>query len=166
MKYLALITISLLLSTLSFSQCEEAMKQGKNEFNKGNYEASIVAFTRCIEADPENQNARLQRAMAFNITKKYKEAVEDYTLVLEKHPENANIRNSRGSAYLKLKRYDEALADYNEVLNIDPKNQEAYNNRGWCKKYLGDQKGACDDWKKSKKLGNSEAKIFLSNQDC
>ena len=166
MKKAVLFFATILFSFAGMAQCDEAMKEGNNEFRKGNYEASIAAFTRCIEADPENQNARLQRAMAYNITKQYKEAVDDYTSVLEKNPDKANIRNSRGSALMKLKRYDEALADFNEVLTIDPKDQEAYNNRGWCKKYLGDQKGACDDWKKSKKLGNSEAKIFLGNEDC
>lgn len=166
MKKAVYLFVVTLYSFTGFAQCDAAMKEGNNEFRKGNYEASIAAFTRCIEEDPENQNAYLQRAMAYNLSKKYEEAVNDYSTVLEKNPDNANIRNSRGSALMKLKRYDEALADYNEVLTLDPKNQEAYNNRGWCKKNLGDQKGACDDWKKSKKLGNSEAKIFLGKEGC
>ena len=49
---------------------------------------------------------------------------------------------------------------------LDPNNQEAYNNRGWSKKFLGDTKGACADWKKSKKLGNKEAKIIYKNNHC
>lgn len=33
-------------------------------------------------------------------------------------------------------------------------------------KMLGDVKGACEDWNKSKKLGNEEAKIILKNNYC
>jgi len=73
---------------------------------------------------------------------------------------------SRGSAYNKIKEYQKALADFNRAISIDPENQEAYNNRGWSKKYLGDFKGACADWKKSKKLGNAEAKIIYKNNHC
>ena len=67
---------------------------------------------------------------------------------------------------MKLKQYEKAMEDFNAILAADPENQEAYNNRGWCKKYLGDPAGACEDWKQSKKLGNSEAKIILKNNGC
>jgi tetratricopeptide (TPR) repeat protein len=73
---------------------------------------------------------------------------------------------SRGSALNKLKRFQEAMSDFNKALELDPENQEAYNNRGWAKKGLGDDKAACEDWKKSKKMGNEEAKIILGNSGC
>jgi Flp pilus assembly protein TadD len=67
---------------------------------------------------------------------------------------------------MKLKKYGEAKADFDDVIAADPENSEAYNNRGWCKKRLGNKEGACEDWKTSKKLGNSEAKIILKNNGC
>jgi Flp pilus assembly protein TadD len=65
-----------------------------------------------------------------------------------------------------LKKYDLAVTDFDKALEIDPTNQEAYNNRGWAKLGMDDKKGACKDWKKSKKLGNGEAKIILENNHC
>ena len=56
--------------------------------------------------------------------------------------------------------------DFNKAIELDPENQEAYNNRGYTKKFMGKTKEACDDWKKSKKLGNEEAKIIMKNNDC
>jgi hypothetical protein len=31
---------------------------------------------------------------------------------------------------------------------------------------MGDTEGACEDWNKSKQLGNAEAKIILKNNHC
>ena len=52
------------------------------------------------------------------------------------------------------------------MLSLDPTDQEAFNNRGWSYKGKGDMKAACRDWKESRKMGNAEAKIILSNNRC
>ena len=142
------------------------MKQADNEFSKGHYEDCITTYGQVIQGDPENLNAHIQRGLALSIVGQYSDAVSDFSKVIDQRPELTAVRNSRGSAYMKLKKYNEAIADFNSVLTADPENQEAYNNRGWCKKHTGDHEGACDDWKKSKKLGNGEAKIILKNNDC
>lgn len=160
------ILLSLCLAFGSLFAQEDNFRKGDDLFAKGKYAESIEAYTRAIEVDPDNLNAYIQRGLAYSITKEYEKAAADYSLVLEKKPDMINVKNSRGSAYLKLKMYDKAFADFNDIIHADPDNQEAYNNRGWCKKYLGDQEGACEDWKKSKKLGNDEAKIILKNSDC
>jgi tetratricopeptide (TPR) repeat protein len=111
-------------------------------------------------------NAYLQRASVYSYIKEYKKAVDDLTFVIKKDNKQVFALISRGSAYNKLKEYQKAMADFNAALSIDPENQEAYNNRGWSKKFTGDKKGACKDWKTSKKKGNKEAKIILGNNDC
>ena len=58
------------------------------------------------------------------------------------------------------------MDDFNVALKLKPDDAEAYNNRGFSKKMLGDKTGACEDWNKSKKLGNEEAKIILKNNYC
>jgi len=166
MKTIATVSIFLLVFNVVFAQSEEHMKKGDNLFSKGKYEEAILEYSKSIEYDSENLNAYLQRAMAYNLTEKYESAIDDYNRVLEKNPGLNNVKNSRGSSYMKLEKYDKAILDFDAILIMDPKNQEAYNNRGWCKKHLGDKTGACEDWKKSKKLGNSEAKIILKNNGC
>ncbi|MEQ8323434.1 MAG: tetratricopeptide repeat protein [Vicingaceae bacterium] len=149
-----------------YSQADELLKKGDMAFSRGDYLESIEHYSKAIETDPTNLNAHIQRGLALSITKEYAKSVTDFTAVLDERPELTSVRNSRGSAYLKLKDYDKAIADFNDVLSNDPENQEAYNNRGWCKKYKGDDEGACKDWKTSKKLGNGEAKIILKNNGC
>ena len=162
-----LLVIALILTSYALrAQTENLINQADNEFSKGQYENCILTYGQVIEADPGNLNAHIQRGLAYSITGKYKEAIVDFSMVLGNRPELVAVRNSRGTAYMKLKSYDLAIADFNAVLTADDQNQEAYNNRGWCKKHKGDDQGACEDWKQSKKLGNGEAKIILKNNGC
>ena len=165
MKNLVVLAL-LITSSVLLAQPEKLMYQADNEFSKGKYEDCILTYGQVIQADPENLNARIQRGLALSIVGQYSEAVSDFTHVLNERPELTAVRNSRGTAFMKLNAYDKAISDFNKVLTEDNQNQEAYNNRGWCKKHKGDNEGACEDWKASKKLGNGEAKIILKNNDC
>jgi len=103
------------------------------------------------------------------ILKNYEAAISDYTAVISYKPDMIFAYISRGSAYNKLKKFKEGLSDFNKALSLSPdqvQSQEIYNNRGWSKKGLGDDAGACDDWKQSKRMGNEEAKLILKNSGC
>lgn len=160
------ILFFLFISTTVFSQCDELLNKGRVAFKSGDYSEAVAHYTSCIEREDNNLNAYLQRGLSFNMLKKYDEAISDFNHVLSEQPDLANVRLSRGAALMKKKEYQKAMEDFNRILEEDSKNQEAYNNRGWCKKYLGDDKGACSDWKKSKKMGNSEAKLIMQNNGC
>jgi tetratricopeptide (TPR) repeat protein len=148
------------------AEVEKIFHEGELASRKGNYDKAIALFTQVIERDPQHINAFLQRGFSESMTKHYELAVADFTAVINLKNDHLWAYTSRGSAYNKLGRQAEAMADFDKVLSLDPKDQEAYNNRGWSKKALGDLKGACKDWKTSKKLGNGEAAIILKNNDC
>lgn len=166
MKDLLASILFISLSSLLFAQGEQEMRKANVLFQKGDYTEAIEMYSKVIELDPEDINAHIQRGLALSISKDYDAAINDFNFVIEQKSDLAAVRNSRGSAYMKLKKYDKAVQDYNSVLTTDPKNVEAYNNRGWCKKHQGDADGACADWKKSKKLGSGDAKIFMKNNGC
>ncbi len=82
----------------------------------------------------------------------------------------------RGNAKLAIKDYRGALLDYNQYLLLYDKpddepgsnlgelsdlfhgvQEEVYKNRGTAKYKLGDKVGACEDFRKSCKLGNDMA---------
>lgn len=162
-----LTTILIIVSLISFSQTSnELFKKAQAKFNQGDYKEAIELYTKAYEADPENLNAILQRGFAYGLIEDYTSAISDYNKFIEKNDNQVWAYISRGSAYNKTKQYDKAIKDFNKVIQLDPKNTEAYNNRGWAKKFKGDKKGACADWKKSKKYGNKEAKIILKNNKC
>jgi len=164
-----LLGIILLVAPFMYASAQDASKHiedGKALIQKESYEEALEQFNMALILDPSSVDALLQRAFTSNILKSYDSAISDYTAVIELNPALISAYLSRGSAYNKLDRFEEALQDFNKVIELDPKNSEAYNNRGWSKKGLGDHDGACDDWKKSKKMGNEEAKIILKNNQC
>ena len=155
------------ISILSIAQNgEQSFQAAERFFKSGNYEKAIEHYSESINQNPNNLNAYLRRAFCYSATKNYEGAIKDYSKIIENDPTQLNALNSRGSAYNKLEKYDNAMKDFNKIIAIDPNYSEAYNNRGWAKKFTGDKKGACADWKKSKKLGNGEAKIILNNNGC
>ena len=170
MKYLIASLLVALLAIPALAQHNEeaqaAYKLAEREFNRQKYEEAMVHYDKAIEIDPAWVNAHLRRAFCLSMLKRYEDAIKDYDAVLAKQPELIYALNSRGSALNKLERYDEAMDMCNQVLSLDKKNTEAYNNRGWAKEFTGDHEGACKDWKKSKSLGNEEAKIILKNTHC
>ena len=164
-----LLLPSLLLAVLTTRAQDEvamAYNQGEKAYRRGDHQAAILHFTKVLGMDSENLNAYLQRGFCNSVLKQYAPAVADFTAVIERKSDHMWAYTSRGSAYAKLGQHEKAMADFDRVIALDPKNEEAYNNRGWSRKALGDMEGACADWKASKKMGNGEARIILTNNRC
>ncbi|PCH87362.1 MAG: hypothetical protein COB88_05780 [Flavobacteriales bacterium] len=170
MSALRIILVSFQLALLPIVLFAQDMgpnfKKAELKFNKRDYTGAIEYYTMELVDKPENLNAYYRRGFTYGMLGNYKAAVRDYSIIIRKDPEYVWAYISRGSAKNKLKQFEEALEDFDKALEIDPKNQEAYNNRGWAKLGLGDKKGACQDWKSSKKMGNGEAKIIMRNTHC
>ncbi|MBU0764553.1 MAG: tetratricopeptide repeat protein, partial [Bacteroidetes bacterium] len=168
-KVFLIVTLGIISSALFAQNAEELFNKAESKARGGNFEEAIDLYTSAINADPEYENAYLRRAFAYINIKDYEKAVADYTAIIKNNPDHTFAYLSRGGAYNKLEKYKEAMADFDKVLEIEQgglQAQEAYNNRGWSKKALGDKAGACEDWKKSKKIGNAEAKLILKNNHC
>jgi len=92
-----------------------------------------------------------------------------------------NFYYNRGNhKYYKLGDYQGALADYNKAIQIDPKDAAAYYNRGNVNLVLkdaaayynrgnvnlvlGDQQGACADYKKAASLGLELTEQYLNSE--
>ena len=147
-------------------EVETLFKEGQEAYQRGSIARAVVLYTEVLKKDPDHLNAHLQRGFCHTMLKAYGPAIEDFTAVIEQKDDHLWAYTSRGSAYAKIGRHDLAMRDFDRVLQLDPKNEEAYNNRGWSKKATGDIKGACADWKTSKRMGNAEARIILDNNRC
>jgi len=159
--------ILLFLTAFCLAQNSEVtFTQAESQFASGEYITASALYTKVITAEPENLNAFLRRGFCYSVEKQYDKAIADFTNVIEQYSNHTFAYISRGSAYNKMEDYKSALIDFDKALLLEPENQEAYNNRGWAKTGLGLPKEACTDWKKSKKLGNQEAKLILKNNHC
>ena len=148
------------------SGVETLYSAGDKAYRAGDHLHAITLFDQVLAADAEHVNALLQRGFCHSVTGAYEKAVLDFTAVIGLKNEHTWAYTSRGSAYNKLGKHELAIADFNKVLALDPKNEEAYNNRGWARKATGDMVAACKDWSASKRMGNAEAKIILTNNRC
>lgn len=169
MKKIISILAAALITFGTYAQKEESqalVRSGVTKISSGDFANAILDFNAAIEKDPKNLDAYLKRAFCYSSNGNYQGAIDDYTTVIELKPDQSFAYVSRGSARNKLKQFTEAMGDFNKALQLKPDDCEAYNNRGWAKKGLGDEKGACEDWKYSKKKGNDEAKIIIKNNHC
>ena len=155
-----------LAQVLPDAETEKLFREGEKAYNSGSYGNAISFFDQVLKRDPDHLNAYLQRGFCHSLQHEYELAVADFTEVIARKNDHLWAYTSRGSAYNKLEKYELAMRDFDTVIGLDPKDQEAYNNRGWTKKATGDMSGACADWRTSKKLGNGEAKIILTNNRC
>jgi tetratricopeptide (TPR) repeat protein len=154
------------LASANAADVTTLFKQGEEAYRTGAYAKAIGLFDRVLQLDHEHLNAYLQRGFCHSLQQDYEAAVRDFTEVIKRKNDHIWAYTSRGSAYNRMGKPELAIRDFDQVLTIDPKDQEAYNNRGWARKALGNVDGACDDWRTSKKMGNAEAKIILSNNRC
>ena len=165
-KIILTVIVCLISFGLYAQDAESLVKQGKRANYQDKPDEAIELFNKALELDPKFSDAYSGRAFAYYRKGDNARAISDYSRVIELDPTNADVYISRGSSYNDTEKYDLALKDFNNAIELEPENARAYNNRGWAKKGLGDKDGACKDWKKSKKLGNGEAKIILRNNQC
>ncbi|MBL4752330.1 MAG: tetratricopeptide repeat protein [Flavobacteriales bacterium] len=161
-----IIPFFLLAFSISGQKLSANFKKAESKYKIKDYNAAIEYYTKDLAENPKNINAYYRRGFTYGIIGNYEAAIKDYTIIIEMDPEYVWAYISRGSSKNKLKLFNEAIEDFDKAIELDPKNQEAYNNRGWAKYGLGDNKGACKDWKFSKRMGNGEAKIILGNTNC
>ena len=97
----------------------------------------------------------------------YEGELADYRLAIKNCAPDADLYNNLGRALYDLKRFKESAEAYGEGIAHFPKDCKLYYGRGLARNQSGDKKGACEDWKKSSKLGCFEANMLLPLcKDC
>ena len=93
-----------------------------------------------------------------------------YSLSAKSETKNAQFYYERGLKKSDKGIYKGAISDYNKAIEINypNPNEEKYilfNNRGNVKYELGDEKGACKDYKFAASIGDAEGVEWLKSKD-
>lgn len=72
-----------------------------------------------MERDPDNLDARYQRAIIFALQKRYDDALTENMAVLEKNPKYVNAAYNIGVIYHRTDRLDKAIEWYDKVTKKD-----------------------------------------------
>lgn len=122
---------------------------------KKEWEKAIPEYKEALRLNAAHTHAYMYKGEAHLYLKQYPDAFAMFTKVIQIEPKNMYAYYNRGIALSYMEKYKEALSDFDVALRIDSLYAPALNNRGNAKFLLGDQNGACKDWKKSMKLGNA-----------
>jgi tetratricopeptide (TPR) repeat protein len=93
---------------------------GNEEFQKGNFQAAVKSYTKCLGMKVKNYTAFSNRAMAYLKLKDFRRAETDCDCALEIEPKHIKSLVRRATARNSLGKHRAALADLNYSLEIDP----------------------------------------------
>lgn len=105
---------------------EKDFEDGMSEMKRENYSAAIRFFSKCIDENPKNLEALLQRGIAKSYlpgnigSSSILDETNDFTLVIISNPNCYEAYNGRGLAYWNLENYEMAILDYSKAIEIRP----------------------------------------------
>tara|TARA_B100000886_G_scaffold49044_1_gene30239 strand:- start:598 stop:1380 length:783 start_codon:yes stop_codon:yes gene_type:complete len=137
----------------------------------GNYQGAIENYSKAIEIRPNLGYVFHGRGWVNMEIENFEQALDDYKNAI-KFYSKAELKNM-GSGFWNnfgwikenLKDYKGALNEYNTGIKKDPNDSLLYANRAHVKFELGDEKGACRDYKKSSKLGDRGNTEWLNSKE-
>ncbi len=130
------------------------LNSGVEKFKAGDYAGSISQFDMAIYYKEPSGTAYYLRGCAHKILKKYDEAIFDFSKSIQLGPNfAAESYLGRGMAKIEMGNARGAISDYDNAILLKPDLGNVYFHRCLAKRYLNDDKGACNDYKKSIQLG-------------
>ena len=106
------------------------MKQSRQSFRQGNWDAVISTTTDVLKQDPINVTAYVTRSAAYSQKKLFSKTISDCDAALKIDPGYALAFNNRGYAFERLGKRDDAVRDYKKAcglgLTLGCKNYEKF----------------------------------------
>jgi tetratricopeptide (TPR) repeat protein len=169
-------TTAIVLALWLFSACghlaaqtadaaKTARRAGDELYRQREFEKAVEAFTRSLEADPNQPEVRVRRGDCYFALRKVNRAIGDYTEALQTHPDGTVPLVRRANAWWALKIHQRALDDCRAALEIHPDAPSALEIRATILYQRGDYDGALRDAKKLVLFSAdwSEANLHLAN---
>ena len=121
---------------------------GKYYYLTDNFDLAITSYSKCIDLDPRNADAYMERADAKAFKKDIQGALTDANKAISIDSTKDIFFIDRGCFRLELKQFEEAFKDFNRALKIKP-SQRGYANRGEAWAITDQHQKAIEDFTKS-----------------
>ena len=133
---------------------------GDNFAKKRDYDGAIGAFSKAIEADPDNVGYLNARGIAHERKGEDDLALADYDLCLQKRPNYSPAFNNRGVIYLRKGDFKRAYDEFSSALKSTSQNRfYAFFNRGHLLTLQKQYDAAISDFAEAQKLNPSASQI-------
>jgi tetratricopeptide (TPR) repeat protein len=114
-------------SAMAFVQsCRAYVTLGMIRSKEGKEDEACKCFTKALELDPGDQDARIKRAEHYFNSKQYSSSVTDATEAIHRDAGSGRAYGLRGRSYYQLKDYGKSIADLAVAAELDKKHSKDY----------------------------------------
>jgi tetratricopeptide (TPR) repeat protein len=121
--------------------------------------SAVEQFSAAIQRAPEQADAYLLRARAWQAQQKWKEALADYDRAVQLAPNNGSCRMARGHAHQRRHDLAAAQRDYDEAIRLNPLDVESYRLRAGLWIDRGEYNKAIDDYNRAVRIAPRDPAI-------
>lgn len=103
------------------------LEESERMIQTGQRRLAVDELSMLIEIDPQNEQARLLRGIAYQGLEEYQLAIQDYEAVLKKNPAAEKAHYNLGMIYaFKINEVSKALDHFDQFLSLQPDHSKAY----------------------------------------
>jgi len=131
----------------------EIRQIARDSFKKRDYETCIVHCNAILKENPDNEDVRTNRAIAFFSNRQYSEAIHDYTWLINKHHKQAGKEFlffgqflGRSRSFYQAGDLSMALKDADVAVKLDSKYEGVFINRANIYAKMRQYQKAIDDY--------------------
>ncbi|MGE5191727.1 MAG: tetratricopeptide repeat protein [Deltaproteobacteria bacterium] len=127
---------------------------------------AIAACNRALEVQPDNLQARFNRATIHMALGEWDAALSGFSEVIEMKPTLAGAWQTRAICYVRLRQWDKALSDYSKAIELQPDFTVAWLNRAHLYEILNRWEEALADYSRALQLKPANAEAWNSRGNC
>jgi tetratricopeptide (TPR) repeat protein len=128
------------------------IQNGDDCFQRGNYEAAIIAYNGALKIDSNNPEIHYKIAAAKYQFGDYEGAIICCQQAVNISPNYLKAYHKSGLARYQIGDCEGAILDFTQAIRINPHDAFAYLNRAYARSHLGDNQGAIEDYTQALKL--------------
>ncbi len=134
---------------------------GTTYLMEGESSLALERFNKCLQLDPHNSFALVNRAIAKSNLKDFAGSVFDTNAAVQMNPGNAFAHMSKGFDQYTYYNYDESIRSYTKAIQLNPLFFESYLNRAMSYEKANKHSSALLDYEQAIKLRPNEIQAYM-----
>lgn len=157
----------------TFEELEMLIKKDPNEARwwgirgdylkrQGRLSEAAESYTRCLELNPDDDEAYVARGEAFCQNNSLEQGLRDFSQALKLNPNCVPAYVGRAVVYAELEAWDQALADFSSAIERNPGSSKLRARRGQIQLIRDEYEAAADDLDEAIRLDPHSEEAYVS----